>query len=65
MSAPKHGEPRNFNCPETEKPCTDPRCRRDLCVERNAAEAAAKRQKGLEDAKTFVSEDLKSLGFGN
>ncbi len=25
---------RNFNCPETEEPCTSPHCRRDRCVDR-------------------------------
>jgi hypothetical protein len=47
--------PRNFTCPDTEEPCTDPRCRRDMCVARNVAEATAHRQMGLKDALTFIS----------
>jgi hypothetical protein len=27
-------EPRNFECPATKEPCTDGRCTREICCER-------------------------------
>jgi hypothetical protein len=35
MTQPNARSPRNFSCPITEAPCTDPGCRRGWCIERD------------------------------
>lgn len=37
-----HKELRNFNCPETEKACSDGRCTKERCFERARLEVAEK-----------------------
>lgn len=37
-------ERRNFDCPETEEPCTDGRCTKILCCERERLHAASTRE---------------------
>jgi hypothetical protein len=37
-------ERRNFDCPETDEPCTDGRCTKTLCCERERLHAAATRE---------------------
>jgi hypothetical protein len=47
--------PRNFTCPDTEEHCTDPRCRKDMCVAQKLAEVAAHKQMARKDLLTFIS----------
>ncbi len=60
-------EPRNFDCPTLEAPCTDKRCSTEHCVLREkarvcAAEAAVKHERQIDpDSERIIRPMLRAL----
>jgi hypothetical protein len=46
-------ERRNFNCPETDEPCTDRRCAKEHCCEREKLQAATTRELAAKQERIF------------
>ena len=42
---------RSFVCPETEAPCTDGRCTKELCCERERLQAVTTRESAAKEAR--------------
>jgi hypothetical protein len=57
MSLTMHkSEPRNFDCPETEKPCIDDRCTTERCYEEARLAVAVKREEAASKQRKFHAE---------
>jgi hypothetical protein len=44
---------RAFNCPETDERCTDGRCTKELCCEREKIKVGDRKKQGQIEAKEF------------